>query len=343
MPVNGFFVHPATIRQAVVVIGMKATAQWRGKMRGIISALTGAAALMGVAGTLAAQTPAPKKEPSARTIEPGTVCYSSEESKTECRAFSRSSFDSMLSKRAVLGIQLSATGTRRDTIGVFVSRVTPNGPAEKAGIVEGDRIAAINGVDLRVSAVDAGDDYASGLPTRRLTREVAKLSPGNVATLRVSSGGRVRDVQVTAGKASDFRESGFGFNIGGGDALMRSFPRMNMEGFTMPMMRTEDMPKMRMEDMRKMEEMMPRLRERMQDLPMRLRELDRSPMRIRLNEGGNWKMLEPSRVRVMGPEGRVYIYRDSAGTLKRSKALTEKAKTEKTAVEKAKKENEKKK
>lgn len=251
-------------------------------MRGIISALTGAAALMGVAGTLAGQTPAPRKEPS---------------------------MDLAMMKRAILGVQLSGTGTKRDTIGVFVSRVTPKGPAENAGIVEGDRLVSINGVDLRVNAADAGDDYASGLPSRRLTREVEKLSPGNVVTLRVSSGGRVRDIQVTAGKASDFRENGFGYTIGGGpDGFsLRSFPRMNMEGFNMPMMHME--------------------------------EFDMSPMRMRLDEGGNWKMREPSRVRVTAPEGRVYIYRDSAGTLRRSKALSEK--TEK-AAEKAKKESEKK-
>lgn len=323
-------------------------------MRGIFTALTSAAALAGTAGVLAAQKPAPK-EPSAKTIEPSRVCYSSDEAKTECRVFTRASFDSALAKRAVLGLQLGSTGTKRDTIGVFVTRVTPNGPAERAGIVEGDRIVSINGVDLRVNAADAGDDYASGLPSRRLTREVEKLTPGNVATLRVSSGGRVRDVQVTAGKASDFRDSGFGFTIGGGDGF-RAFPRVNMEGFNMPMtrfetipgirfedmprMRYEDMPKMRIEDMRKLEEMMPRLRERMQDLPMRLREMDMAPMRMRLNEGGRWRTLEPSRVRVTSPNGRMWIYRDSTGTLRRSKSLTAKTKAE---IEKEKKENEKKK
>lgn len=310
-------------------------------MRAIISALTSVAVLAVVAGTLAAQQPAPKKEtPSARSDRPGTVCYSTDDSKTECKSFLRSSMDSVMMKRAVLGLQLSATGTRRDTIGVFVSRVTPKGPAENAGIVEGDRIASINGVDLRVSSADAGDEYASGLPTRRLTREVEKLSPGNVVTLRVSSGGRVHDVQVTAGKASDFRENGFGFTFGGGPDgfMLNSIPRMNMEDFRMPMMRMEDMPRMNPEDMRKWEEMMPRLREQMRDLPMRMREFDMSPMRMRLNEGGNWKMLEPSRVRVTVPEGRVYINRGSAGTLKSSKALTEK---EKAAVEKTRKEEKK--
>ena len=43
--------------------------------------------------------------------------------------------------RAALGIELRPTGTRRDTLGVFVAAVTPRGPAETAGIIEGDRIA----------------------------------------------------------------------------------------------------------------------------------------------------------------------------------------------------------
>ncbi|MGH8102833.1 MAG: PDZ domain-containing protein, partial [Chthoniobacterales bacterium] len=224
------------------------------------------------------------------------------------------------------------------------ARVTPKGPAENAGIVEGDRIASINGVDLRVNSADAGDDYASGLPSRRLVREVEKLTPGNVVTLRVWSGGRVRDIQVTAGRASDLSDgNAFGMMLNGGPGgiTLRSLPRMNMDDFTGPMMRMEYMPRMRQEEMRKMEEMMPRLREQMRDLPMRMKELDMAPMRMRLDEGGSWKMLEPSRVRVIAPEGRMYIYRDSAGTLKRSKTYTERAKAEK-AAEKEKKEDKKK-
>lgn len=300
---------------------------------------------MGVAGTLAAQQPAPKKEaPSEKGERSGTICYSTDGTRPECRQLLRSSMDSVMMKRAALGLQLSATGTKRDTLGVFVSRVTPNGPAEKAGVVEGDRIVSINGVDLRVSGADAGDEYASGLPSRRLVREVEKLSPGNVVNLRVWSGGRVHDVQVTAGRASDLRDgNAFGMMLDGGPGgfTLRSLPRMNMDDFSGPMMRIEDMPRMRQEDMRKMEEMLPRLRERLQDLPMRMREFDMAPMRMRLNEGGEWKMLEPSRMRVMGPEGRVFIYRDSTGALRR-KSYTEKTKSDKAGAEKQKKESDKK-
>ena len=127
-----------------------------------------------------------------------------------------------MAKRAALGLELRATGTRRDTLGVFVQAVTPKGPAETAGIIEGDRIAAINGVDLRTTAADVDDSYTNGLAAHRLTREVQKLTPGNRVTLRVYSGGRFRDVQVTAGKASEVRRLGGRFNFGmpGPDAMM---------------------------------------------------------------------------------------------------------------------------
>ena len=41
------------------------------------------------------------------------------------------------------------TGSSRDTLGVFVMSVEDGGPAAKAGIEEGTRIASINGVDVR--------------------------------------------------------------------------------------------------------------------------------------------------------------------------------------------------
>ena len=135
-------------------------------MRGIISILTGTATALATAGALSAQQPAPRKEaapPPTREGPRGTICYSTNTEKTNCQNFSKMSFDSVMAKRAALGLQLSPTGSMRDTIGVFVARVTPKGPAENAGIVEGDRIVSINGIDLRVNSADAGDSYASDL------------------------------------------------------------------------------------------------------------------------------------------------------------------------------------
>jgi hypothetical protein len=131
-----------------------------------------------------------------------------------------------MAKRAALGIELRATGTRRDTLGVFVEGVTPKGPAEGAGIIEGDRIAAINGVDLRTPVADIDDSYSNELASHRLTREVQKLTPGSRVTLRVYSGGRFRDVQVVAGKASEVLRFGNQFRMGfpGGDGMMEFAP-----------------------------------------------------------------------------------------------------------------------
>lgn len=145
--------------------------------------------------------------------------------------------DSTMMKRAALGIELRATGTRRDTLGVFVAAVTPRGPAETAGIIEGDRIAAINGVDLRSAAADVDDAYTNGIPSHRLSREVQKLTPGTKVTLRVYSGGRFRDVVVTTGRASEVLRQAGHFNLrvpgpGGGmefrgpDGAMMFSPQM---------------------------------------------------------------------------------------------------------------------
>ena len=219
-------------------------------MRLILSLVTGAVVLAFAPDAQAqGKKAAPKKVEKAEGPE---HCVS-EDGKIECRIFHRSDFDSVLSKRAAIGVQLSPTGTVRDTIGVFVSRVIPKGPAENAGIVEGDRIVSINGIDLRVNAADAGDSYAAGLPTRRLTREVEKLSPGATVNLRVWSGGRHRDVQVTAGRALDLRErSGLGMFFDGmpGGMIMGDMPRTQIHTF--PRTRIQSFPKIRMESFPRM-------------------------------------------------------------------------------------------
>lgn len=267
-------------------------------MRIILSIFTGAAAVC--AGVLEAQeprTPAPPRRP-APIRAPAPECVTTD-GKTECRIIRSSLMDSALIKRAALGIQLGSTGSVRDTLGVFVSHVTPKGPAETAGIIEGDRIVSINGVDLRVSSADAGDEYAAGLPARRLTREVGKLTPGAIASLRVYSGGRVRDVRVTAGRASDLMRGNraFGFHFDGpGNAFMFRDGAMQMA--PMERMRLEDfegLKRMDMEGLRKM---------RLEGFP---------------------RMRAPSRVRVIRPQGDMLLDRDGEILLEELEPLKEKS------------------
>lgn len=112
--------------------------------------------------------------------------------------------------RAMLGVTIGSTGSPRDTLGVFVSAVTSDGPAEKAGIIEGDRIAAINGVSVRVAPADAEDRAVGDAKASRLRNEIAKLKAGDAAELTIVSAGRTRTVRVTAVKASELPRSAFG-------------------------------------------------------------------------------------------------------------------------------------
>jgi serine protease Do len=128
--------------------------------------------------------------------------------------------------RAVLGVSVASTGSPRDTLGVFVQSVVTGGPAEKAGIIEGDRIAAINGVSLRVAREDAEDGAVGATRAERLTREMAKLTAGQTVDLVVVTAGRSRTVRVTSIKASELPESEqTTFNLRPDlDGFMKAFP-----------------------------------------------------------------------------------------------------------------------
>lgn len=125
--------------------------------------------------------------------------------------------DSAMLNRATLGLMLGGSPTKRDTLGVFVEGVAENGPAERAGIFEGHRVAYINNVDVRASAGDAGDPYLSSVGQHRLMRAMRDITPGSTVTLRVWTGSGYRDVQVTTARYADvFKNQRFGGMFEGG-------------------------------------------------------------------------------------------------------------------------------
>jgi S1-C subfamily serine protease len=116
-------------------------------------------------------------------------------------------------ERAAVGVSLGSSGSKRDTLGILVMWVDDDGPAAKAGMEEGNRIAAINNVDLRVGREDAGDEFIASAKAQRLQRELEKLKPGDEVDLRVYSDGRSRSVRiktVAASKLSRHRSMIFG-------------------------------------------------------------------------------------------------------------------------------------
>lgn len=163
---------------------------------------------------------------------------------TEETEEARASWPGVLGERAVFGMSIASTGTARDTIGVFVESVVEDGPAAKAGIIEGDRIAAINGVSVRVAREDVDDDAVGAARAERLAREIGKLKVGESAELTVVSAGRSRTVRVTAVSSRELpggEMQTFSFKMP--NIEMRRFsPQMNGDVIEIPMLRGLERP-----------------------------------------------------------------------------------------------------
>jgi S1-C subfamily serine protease len=125
------------------------------------------------------------------------------------------------SERATLGLNIGMTGSARDTIGVFVMSVEDGGPAAKAGVEEGSRIASINGVDVRGRRdLDAEDYVLRTANVSRLEREIAKVKPGEDVDLRVYYNGQYKNLKVKSVALSDLPRRNRSMTIIGGDNFM---------------------------------------------------------------------------------------------------------------------------
>jgi hypothetical protein len=143
--------------------------------------------------------------------------------------------------RATLGVSVAATGTVRDTLGAFVMSVVPGSPAERAGIVEGARIASVNGVELRVDRADVEDDAVAAARTGRLEEQLRRATAGDEVALRVYADGRWRDVRVRTAKASEVYPEGMRMLPGGmlrvgpgGTTIFRMAPGAPGRTFVLP-------------------------------------------------------------------------------------------------------------
>ena len=105
--------------------------------------------------------------------------------------------------RAVVGMSLDGGGSKRDTLGLLVTQVENNGPADKAGIEEGNRIASIDSVDLRVPADEAVGGELLGAKQRRFSRELQSKKAGDEVTMQVYANGAMKTVKVTTARAAD--------------------------------------------------------------------------------------------------------------------------------------------
>src|ERR1051326_2355781 len=98
--------------------------------------------------------------------------------------------------RNLLGLTLGTSGTDRDTLGLLITQVMRDGPSDRQGIDEGNRLAEIDGVSLRLDPADVGRQSAIDAIMRRLNRTLHGMQAGEQATLRVFGAGKFRNVLV---------------------------------------------------------------------------------------------------------------------------------------------------
>jgi len=95
---------------------------------------------------------------------------------------------------AVLGLNIEDSD-----FGVFVTGVTPNGPAATAGVAVGDTIVSINDVDLARTGNGSS-------PSSTLLGQIGNVVPGDDVKLRILRGGDFHDFVVQAGENRVFRQ-----------------------------------------------------------------------------------------------------------------------------------------
>ena len=128
-----------------------------------------------------------------------------------------STFRAMTTARRVLGVSFAQRGSSRDTAGLLIVSVSSGGAADKAGLNEGDRVVSVDGIDLRVSAADAGTSDGVTARVSRFRRALDAARDSQPVKLDVLTDGRRRTVSVVP-----TRERGFVFSTGGLDDMAAS-------------------------------------------------------------------------------------------------------------------------
>ncbi len=129
--------------------------------------------------------------------------------------------------RRVLGVSFSQRGSMRDTAGLLIADISSGGAADRAGLTEGDRVMSIDGVDLRVSAADAGSSEGVEARISRLRRALDVGKDSQPVRIEVLSDGRRRTVSVTPSLETSFVFSTSGLEGMAND--LRASVRSNLE------------------------------------------------------------------------------------------------------------------
>jgi predicted metalloprotease with PDZ domain len=109
-------------------------------------------------------------------------------------------------RRARLGVVVNPVAVKTDTIGALIQSVTPNGPADKAGIRAGDIIVRLNGQSLVEGNIRT--DRGRSAPSVALTLIAATINAGDSVVVQYQRGKERRNTTLVAGD-----EPGWAFKI----------------------------------------------------------------------------------------------------------------------------------
>lgn len=100
---------------------------------------------------------------------------------------------------AIIGVSVDTRPRDTDRWGAYVAAVTPNYPADRAGIRVGDIIVSINGQSIASGAVlvDRTADSDESMVWLRLTEVVRKLEPGKPVDMVYRRDGRNVNARIT--------------------------------------------------------------------------------------------------------------------------------------------------
>lgn len=101
------------------------------------------------------------------------------------------------SNRGFIGVTVDPRPRDTDRYGAYIMAVTPNYPADKAGVRAGDIIVRIDGKELARGSTERTVGPQESLPWLRLSEIVGKLEPGKEVSLEYRRDDRNRTTRIT--------------------------------------------------------------------------------------------------------------------------------------------------
>ncbi len=128
--------------------------------------------------------------------------------------------------RPRIGVRVGVSADKeKDKVGARIEEVTPDGPADKAGLKGGDILTRFNGVAL--GGVKSDDEDVSG-PGKKLIALAQKLDAGDTVEVEYRRGSDTRKARIVAEDLGGMAMNGWRMRGGGPDMRGMVMPRIEI-------------------------------------------------------------------------------------------------------------------